>query len=136
MKHTPGPWKVFNNREIGPISKEDDQSYGVMLPVAYIEQYDYPNDYEANARLIAAAPELLEALITLELYARDLLLLIDGGSEVVKYRNTVRLGLELAVNDLDLCKTDKDYKRIEDRLISLYLDIARLRNMRKELGLK
>jgi hypothetical protein len=33
-------------------------------------------------------------------------------SEVVKYRNTVRLGLELAVNDLDLCKTDKDYKRI------------------------
>jgi hypothetical protein len=55
-------------------------------------------------------------------------------SEVVKYRNTVRLGLELAVNDLDLCKTDKDYKRIESRLIELYLDIARLRNMRKEAG--
>jgi hypothetical protein len=57
-------------------------------------------------------------------------------SEVVKYRNTVRLGLELAVNDLDLCKTDKDYKRIESRLIELYLDIARLRNMRKEAGYK
>ena len=57
-------------------------------------------------------------------------------SEVVKYRNTVRLGLELAVNDLDLCQTDKDYKRIEDRLISLYLDIARLRTMRKEAGYK
>jgi hypothetical protein len=55
-------------------------------------------------------------------------------SEVVKYRNTVRLGLELAVNDLDLCQTDKDYKRIESRLIELYLDIARLRNMRKEAG--
>jgi hypothetical protein len=55
-------------------------------------------------------------------------------SEVVKYRNTVRIALELAVNDLDLCQTDKDYKRIEDRLISLYLDIARLRNMRKEAG--
>ena len=62
MNHTSGPWKVFNNREIGPISKEDDQSYSMMLPVAYIEQYDYPNDYEANANLIAAAPDLLEAL--------------------------------------------------------------------------
>jgi hypothetical protein len=57
-------------------------------------------------------------------------------SEVVKYRNTVRIALELAVNDLDLCKTDKDYKRIEDRLISLYLDIAKLRNMRREAGYK
>jgi hypothetical protein len=62
MNHTPGPWKVFNNREIGPISNDGDQSHGMMLPVAYIEQYDYPNDYEANARLIAAAPDLLKAL--------------------------------------------------------------------------
>jgi hypothetical protein len=42
--YTPGPWKVFNGREIGPVSKEDDQSYGMMLPVAYIEQYDYAPD--------------------------------------------------------------------------------------------
>lgn len=60
-KYTPGPW-VFNGEEIGPLSREDDQSYGMILPVAYIEQYDYPDEYTDNARLISAAPDLLEAL--------------------------------------------------------------------------
>lgn len=60
IKHTPGPW-IIQDYRIGPLLKEPDQSYGMLLPVAYIEQYDYPN-HKSNAALIAAAPELLEAL--------------------------------------------------------------------------
>lgn len=60
-KFTPGPWKI-GNEGIGPVSKEEDQSYGMLLPVAYIEVVDWPENHEANAHLIAAAPDLYEAL--------------------------------------------------------------------------
>lgn len=58
-KHTPGPWVLRKN--------EDDESYDVTHPsydptheaIAYV---GYDNN-EANAKLIAAAPEMLEYLI-------------------------------------------------------------------------
>ena len=66
-KHTPGPW------EVGPV---DDTvvthvgADGVRLVVAEIDgDYNQPETWpimEANARLIAAAPELLEAAIELK----------------------------------------------------------------------
>lgn len=61
--HTPGPWRI-NSRgsQVGPRSEEDDQSFGMIIPVAYLEEVDWPDAHEANARLIAAAPDLLEAL--------------------------------------------------------------------------
>jgi len=62
-EHTPGPWKVEPqlDGEI-PIS---GHSWGSYLEIADIhlggfEQVD--SEAEANARLIAAAPELLEAI--------------------------------------------------------------------------
>ena len=59
-KHTHGPW-VFD--EQGNISKGDSPD---SMPLAttffgYLDFGQYPRD--ANARLIAAAPELLEALM-------------------------------------------------------------------------
>ena len=62
FKGTPGPWFRDNSRAIGPKSTEDDQSYGMIIPVGWVE---FDPDIEvqvANANLIAAAPELLEAL--------------------------------------------------------------------------
>jgi hypothetical protein len=62
-KHTPGPWSVYCYvepkgyvQEIGPIQvntffSEDDDTY-----------YPYLEIEEADAKLIAAAPELLAAL--------------------------------------------------------------------------
>lgn len=50
-KHTPGPWEMF---QTGIYPK------GSLYPVAHTN--DHP-DQEANARLIAAAPTLLGALI-------------------------------------------------------------------------
>lgn len=64
-QHTPGPWVAWRDGAVGPTSKEEDQSFGMLLPVAYVEDSDWPESADANARLIAAAPELLEALTLL-----------------------------------------------------------------------
>ena len=55
-KHTPGPWKVAildGDTYINP-----DRQEGEFALIARIHQKGHP----ANARLIAAAPEILEAL--------------------------------------------------------------------------
>lgn len=63
FKGTPGNWVASkSDRSIGPVSKDDDQSYGMILPVAWVEFDDRPGHHQANANLIAAAPELLAAL--------------------------------------------------------------------------
>jgi len=60
---TPGPWvRESAGRGIGPVSKDDDQSYGMVIPVAYVDFGESDEVQNANARLIAAAPELLTAL--------------------------------------------------------------------------
>lgn len=58
-QHTPGPWLVYKG-EVCYRSDADDQSYGMFCPVDF--------EQEANARLIAAAPDLLEALIEVRAY--------------------------------------------------------------------
>ena len=61
--YTKGPWVASkSDRSIGPTSKEDDQSYGMVIPVAWVEFNPEVETQVANANLIAAAPELLEAL--------------------------------------------------------------------------
>ena len=63
LKHTPGPWvKEKTGRGIGPLSKEDDQSYGMVIPVAYVDFAESDDVQKANANLIAAAPDMLAAL--------------------------------------------------------------------------
>lgn len=54
-KHTPGPWVV----ESSGLVKGNGGLNDVALPYTY---RDEPALTEANARLLAAAPELLEAL--------------------------------------------------------------------------
>lgn len=62
-KYTSGPWVASKtDRSIGPVSKHDDQSYGMIFPVAWVEFNGKQEHQDADARLIAAAPELLEAL--------------------------------------------------------------------------
>lgn len=63
FKGTPGPWVADKtSRAVGPISRDDDQSYGMAIPVAWIEFDQEVEIHESNQNLIAAAPELLEAL--------------------------------------------------------------------------
>lgn len=63
FRGTPGPWVAEKtSRAVGPVSKDDDQSYGMCLPVAWVEFDQEVEIQAANQNLIAAAPELLEAL--------------------------------------------------------------------------
>jgi hypothetical protein len=60
-KHTPGPWYVEDRRPGGGVMQVQApyQGPGSSYCVASI---NYWRDVEANARLIAAAPEMLDAL--------------------------------------------------------------------------
>jgi hypothetical protein len=81
MAHTPGPWRVEQDTTLiwGNCNPDDSTSYGMGYPVADCQQprpwrRESPTDDEiaANARLIAAAPELLAALIDVaENYTND-----------------------------------------------------------------
>lgn len=71
FKGTPGPWFGDNGRAIGPKSTEDDQSYGMIIPVGWVEFDPEIEVQVANQRIMAAAPELLEALQNLMLNYSD-----------------------------------------------------------------
>ncbi|MFU7071278.1 hypothetical protein ACM75K_29005 [Pseudomonas aeruginosa] len=59
-KHTPGPWFV-NGRESYTKYVEARIGGGLLQEVAACGPTEQQEQQEANARLIAAAPELLEA---------------------------------------------------------------------------
>ena len=72
FKGTPGPWaRESAGRGIGPVSEDDDQSYGMVITVAYVDFGESDEVQNSNAQLIAAAPELLEACMRMrnQLYA-------------------------------------------------------------------
>ncbi|ELI9044533.1 hypothetical protein RSM66_002792 [Pseudomonas aeruginosa] len=60
-KHTPGPWFV-NGHERYTKYVEARIDGGLIQEVAACGPTEKPEQQEANARLCAAAPELLEAL--------------------------------------------------------------------------
>lgn len=60
-KFTPGPW--FTSRPHGTIYIEARMRGTTLQEVAAVGPTETANQQEANARLIAAAPELLEALV-------------------------------------------------------------------------
>lgn len=62
FKGTPGTWFRDNSRAIGPKSTEDDQSYGMIIPVCWVEFDPEIEVQVANQQIMASAPELLEAL--------------------------------------------------------------------------
>ena len=70
-KHTAGPWRVENDTDI--IGTENDPANGCVGPVdvAHVYQRTVAGRTKANARLIAAAPELLAALTRTEDYLRN-----------------------------------------------------------------
>ena len=64
--HTPGPWRARRNSHFWEVCPERGGDEGIPFSVADVCSSE-PGDpdgglQEANARLIAAAPELLEAL--------------------------------------------------------------------------
>lgn len=67
MTHTPGPWKLDGNSEDGWRIRAQDSSLPgkiTFITVAMIGGWasKYEKEETANVRLIAAAPDMLEAL--------------------------------------------------------------------------
>jgi len=79
-KFTKGEWSAWGER-VGIIDKSDSQANGMMMEVAYIEKYDFPDEYIANANLIAAAPDMYAML---EYLREDYGLLTDVGKDIDK----------------------------------------------------
>ena len=94
-EHTPGPWKVDSKYCVGPVSQEDDQSYGMIIPVADV----YGPNIQADAELIASAPQLREQNRVLRLEFQSLLNAIDDSYdedlpvEIVEARNKAQAAL-------------------------------------------
>lgn len=65
MKHTRGPWS--NGKDI-PITAKSCDDAGFSLVYVNLDTREEPN---ANARLIAAAPDLLKELTNLLLWAEE-----------------------------------------------------------------
>jgi hypothetical protein len=73
-KHTPGPWEVDPLGLGTPWSICDQRGDQIALANERLEdprRVKNPPMRDANARLIAAAPELLEALQMYELFANE-----------------------------------------------------------------
>lgn len=101
LKHTPGPWKAERELIKAPMGRMNfaefttKEGYQPILdrserwltmgiqPWVQFPPLEWTEMQEANAKLIAAAPELLEALILIEKRTTDLMYrLIDSPGEV------------------------------------------------------
>ena len=61
--HTPGPWYFDeDDRAVGPASNKSIGVCSIMLADGNAARYHFGEQSIANANLIAAAPDLLEAL--------------------------------------------------------------------------
>jgi len=77
-QHTPGPWRLEEGTNLvwGACNPDDTTSYGMGMPVAEAKvELNKTYDWEqscVNARLIAAAPDLLDALQRMVDWAGDM----------------------------------------------------------------
>ena len=67
FKGTPGPWRVSEKRgDMIDIRHNDNEIGAISLNLAHVvARQSWLKEAEANAKLIAAAPELLEVLLHL-----------------------------------------------------------------------
>ena len=99
MSHTPGPWELLEGRNIKTVNGIFFLSYGCdehsKKPFFFSKENGW-SELEANAKLIAAAPELLQALVfCLEfLEAND-----DGEDDVVERIKAAKAAIAKATGE-------------------------------------
>jgi hypothetical protein len=63
MSHTPGPWRWDHESNVGNLIVDPERNAVATFQArSHLKWAEQQAEREANARLIAAAPELLEAL--------------------------------------------------------------------------
>lgn len=103
MKHTPGPWNFYDDSNDGKTNRIEIVATGKTVARIY---HSVPAEDLPNARLIAAAPDLLEALSGIDVYLTDTLSgrvnpdpatykqwLVDG---IIEVRNRARAAIAKA----------------------------------------
>jgi hypothetical protein len=92
-KHTPGPWFIFGSVEHCVGGANTDPTTAAEHPTAGIAMCGMgrrlPDENAANARLIAAAPDLLEAAQAFVAYCRNAGLNVQPGSPADKARAAI-----------------------------------------------
>lgn len=78
MSHTPGPWKWWTSNSYRRLTAEGKQDGGVLSAVSKSGHADVCVS-EADAQLIAAAPDLLAALLVMTRAYVDLVNTGDAG---------------------------------------------------------
>lgn len=92
FKGTQGEWG-HSGRLIGVVSRDDDQSYGMVCDdFAYVDFIDGITEI-CNAKLIAAAPELLEALQLCEKILSEIPLTVDKVEDLLFTREAIAKAL-------------------------------------------
>ena len=67
-KHTPGPWGCVQRSHGTMLVRSEASGVNGYIAEIYLSR---PSEWEANAHLIAAAPELLDALMELADWYRE-----------------------------------------------------------------
>lgn len=81
-------------RGVGPVSQDDDQSYGVVLPIAYVEFDEDESVQLQNAKLIAAAPQMLKALLRCESALSNIALPVEFVNDLLNAREAIEKALK------------------------------------------
>jgi hypothetical protein len=99
MPHTPAPWQIKSDYEplsiVGNVDGSDDGQYH-YTPICEVEPTLFPDENTANARLIAAAPDLLAALLKIEAHADEHMKAGDYHGTLLLVRTLARAALEAA----------------------------------------
>jgi hypothetical protein len=93
MNHTQGPW-FLEHDTVGDIVtghiEVSSSTHGALALVVWkMEDEEVSPECQANARLIAAAPELLEALIKAECKLVELELSFAGGDDELYVESSI-----------------------------------------------
>jgi len=96
MKHTPGPWRIEKPTEFGQLnnqmiafSGDNWEQFGAIFNGDFgsteSARQKYKEEAEANAELIARAPELLEENESLKAINKQLLEALGESAEIIKH---------------------------------------------------
>lgn len=96
FKGTPGPWRVSEMRgDLIDIRHNDEGIGAISLNLAHVvARRSWLKEAEANAKLIAAAPELLEALQACEKILSEIPLTVDLVEDLLFARSAIAKALD------------------------------------------